>query len=319
MQLTLPDNNPSIFIQGEEIPYSVIKKPRVKRITLKITAEKRLQVIIPLKTDDQTVHLFVTEQKSWVSKHLCGIDHTKKTEEPARFLNHDGYQIPYHIQFSRRASRLMVKITADRMVIAVAPQGTAIHKIQQFIEDKADWIIKKAVKSDRVIAPQRQYQNGDLLPFYGEDICLVKKYQGNETEFDVTGKTFTVSLPESLTKVQESAFVRHKFECLCQRRLSDIADKLVPIWSTKLGIQQPLVRFGNQRSKWGVCTPNGIILNIRLAMAPLQIIEYVIVHELCHIIHRNHSKEYWSLVSRSLPHYLESEKALKRDGGLYTF
>jgi predicted metal-dependent hydrolase len=127
-----------------------------------------------------------------------------------------------------------------------------------------------------------------------------------------------VSVPDGVPVYTSREAVKQGYEFILQKTLEEIASLVVPVWSARLGIQIPRVRYGNQKTKWGACSPRGIILNIRLAMAPRDLIEYVIVHELCHVRHQNHSKKFWSLVETMIPDYRDRKKRLNDEGLLYS-
>jgi predicted metal-dependent hydrolase len=89
-------------------------------------------------------------------------------------------------------------------------------------------------------------------------------------------------------------------------------------WSEIIGVYPSKVKLKPLKSSWGICYSNGnITLNIKLIKANPKIIEYVIIHELCHLVHHNHSKEFWNEVKKYFPDYKEVRRVLKDEGRYY--
>lgn len=103
------------------------------------------------------------------------------------------------------------------------------------------------------------------------------------------------------------------------RRLADIALKVIPEraahYASYVGMPYGRITIRNQRTRWGSCSSKGnLSFNCLLMLAPPEVVDYVVVHELCHLKEMNHSKAFWSLVERILPNYQNSRKWLKDNG-----
>ena len=109
---------------------------------------------------------------------------------------------------------------------------------------------------------------------------------------------------------------------MSQAELMELADKACEVFSKKVSYYAPIVgvTYGrvtirNQRTRWGSCSSKGNLnFNVALMLAPIEVLDYVVVHELCHRIHLNHSAEFWKEVSRVIPDYKVQEKWLKENG-----
>src|SRR5690606_2555985 len=110
-------------------------------------------------------------------------------------------------------------------------------------------------------------------------------------------------------------FVKETLILWYKKRFSDIAYERIKKYSSQIGSSPNKVAVKEQKTRWGSCSSKGNInLNWRLAMAPISIIDYVIVHELCHLKVMNHSKEFWKQVELILPDYIERREWLKVNG-----
>lgn len=88
--------------------------------------------------------------------------------------------------------------------------------------------------------------------------------------------------------------------------------KLIEEWAPRIGVRPQKLRIKNMKTAWGICYSNkNITLNLKLIQMDIKIVEYVIIHELCHLIHMNHSREFWELVESHLPKFREERSRLK--------
>lgn len=103
------------------------------------------------------------------------------------------------------------------------------------------------------------------------------------------------------------------------RNLADMALKVIPqrvrLYAASMGVQYGRITIRNQRTRWGSCSGKGNLnFNCLLMLAPQKVMDYVVVHELCHLKQMNHSKAFWALVEGVMPDYQESRKWLKDNG-----
>lgn len=306
-----------IQIGGEQIPYLIAYSARAKRITLKVNPMMPVMVVAPLDIESGEVHAFIESEKAWIAKKLGRRD-LVKDETPSGFIEIGERKITYLIRNSDRAKRIIIRIQADKSVQVVAPHGADPQVIHLFVSEKAGWILKK-ISSDTRPDPQvRKYLDGDLLLLLGREVPLCVISGVSRTEVHLREGAIEVGIPDGLGPGAACDTVKQGYKWLLEQTLETISREMIRRWSSRLGIEVPRVKFGDQKTRWGVCTSKGIILNIRLAMAPVDIIEYVVVHELCHIRHHNHSPRFWNLVGQMLPGYSEIRARLRRDGALYT-
>ncbi|MFH0968528.1 MAG: SprT family zinc-dependent metalloprotease [Methanobacteriota archaeon] len=312
------DTEGSVQIGTERIPYHIQYSPRARHMTIKVNPMKPVIVVAPLDADSTVVRNFVETNTTWIAEKL-GINLlVHPIHDELRQIEVSGRQIPYRIQVSNRAKRIIVKITADKSVVVVIPAGTDATRIHRFIQEKADWIDEKVNLSKKPAAPTRLFQDGELIPLLGNDVCLSVITGVAKPGILLKEGVIKVSIPDGTADLAKRQVIRQLLELLLRKTIHEVSNPLIQLWSSRLGISMPMVKYGNQKTRWGVCTSKGIILNIRLAMAPVDLIEYVVVHELCHIIHHNHSKKFWGLVGQMLPDYPEKLARLKHYGALYT-
>ncbi|WP_147582185.1 M48 family metallopeptidase [Clostridium senegalense] len=108
---------------------------------------------------------------------------------------------------------------------------------------------------------------------------------------------------------------KHMIEKFYRKLALELIEERVKIHSEKLKLNYKSVKVRIQKRRWASCTYNNdLIFNWKCIMAPLDVIDYIVIHELCHTVHKNHSSEYWDYVRKTMPNYKEKELWLKDNG-----
>ena len=211
---------------------------------------------------------------------------------------------PNKIIRSKRKT-LSLTINENAELIIRAPKRLSIEKIQDFINEKENWINRKK----RLIENQIKdvTSNHNKLLYLG-DLFPINEEQNAAKEFFFTGEEFIANSiePDSLS-LSIKKWYKNKFK--------EIALPRVAYFANKHNLMVNQVRIKNQKTMWGSCSSkNNINLNYLLLMAPMGVIDYVIVHELVHTIHRNHSTDFWDSVESIMPEFQEHKRWLKKNG-----
>ena len=203
----------------------------------------------------------------------------------------------------------------------VAPIKVSEHHIKSFVNAQQNWI-RNAIKriQDRKhtvksLAPT-QYISGVTVPYQGQQIpLLIKPTSTKHIRAQLrSNEEFVVYLPEYGMENSSDA-TRQALEKWMKHQIRQQAAQLITKHCTKHQLVPRQLRIKTQKTRWGSCGPkNDINLNWLLMLAPPIILEYVVVHELCHIKHKNHSKDFWQLVAEHMPDYLQHRRWLKAHG-----
>ena len=139
--------------------------------------------------------------------------------------------------------------------------------------------------------------------------------EGRFTRVKLIDGQLTVNLNKDLPLEKRQEVIRKKLEQWYIIKAKEIIHERLELFIAKIGVKITTVRFKNQKTRWGSCSQKGNLnFNWKLVMAPTYIVDYVVVHELCHLIQMNHSKEFWQQVGRQIPDYKERRKWLKENG-----
>jgi len=211
-------------------------------------------------------------------------------------------------------------VTTEKVEV-VAPLNVSERTIDKFVRSQQDWVVaaqdkvekhKQAIKK---LAP-KEYKDGVSIPFKGEQKKIQLKtssLKNIKVEFDQ--QVFTIFLPISLAEENRHELVRLAIIDWMKRQAAIEVKTSVDIYAEKYNLFPRFIRIKTQKSRWGSCgIHNDINLNWLLILTPLEVMEYVVIHELCHIKERNHSANFWELVEQHCPDYRLHRLWLKKNG-----
>jgi predicted metal-dependent hydrolase len=208
---------------------------------------------------------------------------------------------------------IAILIQRDGKVIVRAPLRTPERLITAFVESKSGWINeKKALVQKQVAVPTRQFANGEKFLLLGEEIQL--RFVQAETQRGalILQDEFTLS-----TKAAPQA--REIFEKWYKARALMVLTERVDHFAKKHGFHYEKLRITSARTRWGSCSSKGTLsFTWRLIMAPLAVVDYVVIHELAHLKIKNHSSVFWAEVARLMPTYKSHRDWLKKNGRFLT-
>jgi len=225
-------------------------------------------------------------------------------------------QLPfdYSIRRSQRASKVRITVSLGKVEV-VAPEQVPERLIRQFVAAKQHWVMQVLAK-----LASRHNQHCEQAAFYRPDVEMT--YQGSP--YPITVKTttakrmkiefsagFTVHKPASAG--QEA--IKTALAAWLKKQTKQQVVELVERHGGKHGLVPRSITIKSQKSRWGSCgIRNDIHINWLLMAAPPSVLEYVVVHELCHLRVRNHSADFWALVELHLPDYKNQRRWLKQHG-----
>lgn len=216
----------------------------------------------------------------------------------------------YRIVRRPRRRTIALVVRRDGRLEVLAPPGVPEREIAGFVQQKQPWISRKQQQClERAEAhPPRRFVDGERFMLRGEAITL--SLVTGPRRIECEGNTLHVRLrdtgPDSVRKVLERWYARQAEAELKLR---------MPALSERAGVAPATIGVKGYRSRWGTCHPDGrIYLNWRLIKAPPAVFDHVILHELCHLIHRNHSLAFHRLLASLDANYAEADRWLKQHG-----
>jgi len=220
------------------------------------------------------------------------------------------------VRRSAKAKRLRL-VVKPGLIELVAPLAASERQVLAFLQSHRAWAEGKCRELDARLKAARGpglLQAGASIPWRGREIpLLVSEGQGRRVSVRID-EAARITLPGGLGAERE-VVVKHALFLWVRRWLRGEVAKISAHHAARHGLQPRDIRIKRMTSRWGSCGPrNGININWLLAFAPESVLEYVVVHELCHIRERNHSGAFWSLVGEHVPEYQQERGWLKSHG-----
>ncbi|AKB79194.1 protein of unknown function DUF45 [Methanosarcina horonobensis HB-1 = JCM 15518] len=190
------------------------------------------------------------------------------------------------------------------------------------VRKKAGWVWEKLdwFEANRLPIREKQYTDGEKYLYLGKEYPLkVLPMEGiKKSSASFSGSEITVFIPENAPEELKPALIKKTIWDFYSDCAELEVDRFLRIYSKKLKIDPPTFKVKHQKKRWGSCSADNILrINFQLVMAPSEQLEYVVVHELCHVKEKNHSARFWKLVGELMPGYEVHRKSLKKDGWRY--
>lgn len=198
-----------------------------------------------------------------------------------------------------------------------APLTTPDSELRAIIQKRANWIVRHASEPS-LQHPPKQFVSGETLPYLGRNVRLIVK-SSDEARFPKVHFdhwSFRLTVPKNLDSNERYDRLRRTIVTWYREHASKRLADSVGHWHRRLGIaKETRMLIRDQHRRWGSCAPDGTLrLNWRIVMLEPALIEYVVVHELVHLIHRNHSPDFWRVVFNAMPDAQRRRRRLREVG-----
>lgn len=212
------------------------------------------------------------------------------------------------VVLSRRRAMALV-VTPEAAVIVRAPAGTDLPRIEKFVRNHRQWIERKvAAARARPPVPEKKFVAGEIFFYLGAP-CPLRFIPGPGP---VIGPGGALCLPES-SRDRAGTLIAEWY----RRRAGEYLAARCARFAPAFGRRPAGVGITGAAKRWGSCSFSGRLnFSWRLVMAPGEVIDYVVVHELAHLVHPDHSRAFWAEVARVLPDYPARRKWLRENGDL---
>ena len=216
--------------------------------------------------------------------------------------------VPYEIRESKRARYVNFRIDSEKGLEVVIPSGTRIINLDDLLRERQMWILKHLRKFDQIKAnaEQRRFVSGEVLPYLGDDheLDIIQTRKGKYTTVARQGKFIRVRLRASVNSADQTEEIRAALENWFRQQAKEHIKERTAVLAAEHGFEYENVKIRGQRTRWGSCSSKGNLnFNWKLMMIPPAAVDYVIIHELCHLRELNHSAHFWALVQELCPNY----------------
>lgn len=229
--------------------------------------------------------------------------------EAVKIEKHEVDGIEFTYSRSRRKKTASLFIERDGSIYLIAPDNLAVDRIENIVKDRKTWIYKSIAEWKDLNSSQvkREFISGESFLYLGRNYKL-KICGDNANGLTLLDDCFCISR-ESLKDSEEMFKLFYKEEGL--ERLP----KRVEYYKTKLRVEVNNIRIMELKNRWASCTMDGNLnFHWKCMMAPLSVIDYIVAHELTHLIHKDHSDKFWAELDKIMPDFLERKNWLKKNG-----
>lgn len=218
--------------------------------------------------------------------------------------------IAFNVIFKNRKT-MEISVEPPDIVTVTAPVGTKEEVILEKVKSKGSWIIQKIYyfRHMNYVPIQREFVNGESFMYLGRNYSLQIETDSNVKRPEVKlfrGKFIVTA------KDKNEKDIRDAMELWYRERAKKVIEDRVKYYSRFFSKKPAGIKVKEQKKRWGSCTyKNELLFNWRCIMAKSNALDYIVVHEMCHMCHKNHSKEFWELLASIIPDYEVRKEWLK--------
>ncbi len=220
-----------------------------------------------------------------------------------------GMEFPFQLKLDKRKT-IKIEVKEQGKIIVTAPLNCPESIILKCLKEKAPWISKQIVllKDKKNI----QFQNGDKFLFLGKEVIL-KIIE--DKDIKVNNIYLNKNILTVFIKHIDDKEVKKALELWYREKTMEIVVEKINLFQIRFGIHPNSIKVKEQKRRWASCTyKNDLLFNWRCSMVDEKALEYIVVHEMCHFEHKDHSKKFWESVETILPDYKIRKNWLKENG-----
>lgn len=220
--------------------------------------------------------------------------------------------LEFSIERRRGRRRIAVCVSPGGQITVRAPMRTSLRELEEIVARRRDWIVLQQQRQ-RARFPglaEKLFKSGEVYLLGGKELRLAVCIAAiRRCQTSSNGREILMQAPCTAQIVDRRRSLLNWYRAMATSDLSQVVAR----WSQRMGLQPAAVLIRDQRSRWGSCNARDELrLNWRIVQAPGLLQEYVVVHEVAHIRHKNHGPAFWQLVAAHIPDFRERQKALRQ-------
>lgn len=232
----------------------------------------------------------------------------------------DGQPVTYTLSLNKRRKTIQLKVLPSAIVEIVAPSKLTKADLEHIFTAKRSWLKNKLTKLAALSANpvNQQLVSGAQLLYQGQPHTLTVLPSSTKPELTIQTGNLQVKLPEKyLVHPQSEVFLEQILKAWFVNQAGSLFQTKTKHWAAKIGVNPKQITIRDQKTRWGSCSSLGNInYNWRVIMAPPPVADYLVIHELCHLLVPNHSAKFWEQVRRFAPDYKNCRLWLTENGKL---
>lgn len=229
--------------------------------------------------------------------------------EDVREITLDGTEVEYRVRFSKRRTTIGATIDEHGLRVSLPHQIKGEGRERTFLQKRSVWVLNNLEKMEERLRqiPNRTFEEGETMPLYGSDRII----EVREGRSKITRRALVVGRTDLAGSTIEEEVKRLYFE-----EARRYFKKKLDVFAEKMGVEYSGVTVKHKSSSWGSFSgkTRRVHMNVLLMLAPAEVIDYVLIHELCHARVPGHGRDFWQMVEEHCPDYRKHEKWLDREG-----
>lgn len=220
---------------------------------------------------------------------------------PQHHVKYGNTTIEFDLEYSTRKS-LGISVNPDTKVHVKAPENAEYTKIKDKILKRGRWILKQKAHFESFLpnTPERKYVSGETHLYLGKQYRL-KIFESEWEQVKMVRGYIQVFTKDKANKERVKGLLTQWYKHHFEKKVNDLLKENLKHFQ-QYNPEKPEIQIRKMKKRWGSCSPNGtIIINPEIIQAPARCIDYVIIHELCHLVHPSHNKQFYSLQTRMMP------------------
>jgi len=232
-------------------------------------------------------------------------------------------KIEYNLIKSKRKT-ITISVDSKGNILVKAPSRLTDEKVLELVKNKSSWIERKLLLVEKTVGRtrERQYVNDEIFYYMGKEysLQLIDDASRKKITINIYDDKLVITIPISKVGIINEGIVNETiiksaltkwYKQMAKVKISERVTYYESFFSEKPG---PVI-VKEQKKRWGSCSQDGTLrFNWRIIMAPEHIVDYIVVHEMCHLRYMNHASEFWNLVERILPDFKIRKDWLKKNG-----
>ncbi|CDF58287.1 M48 family metallopeptidase [Thermobrachium celere] len=221
--------------------------------------------------------------------------------------------IEFNLDYRRRKT-VEISVEPPDVINVIAPDGIKEEDVLEVVKKKANWIVQKLflLNSVETTPIKREYVNGESFMYFGRNYSLQILIDENIKKPEV--RLFRGKFYVTVNKKDDSVIKKAMEEWYRQRTLEKVQERL-KYYQNFFSKKPTAIKVKEQKKRWASCTSKDeLLFNWRCAMARADAFDYILVHEMCHLYYKNHSKDFWNLLSKVMPDYEKRREWLRKYG-----
>ena len=239
-----------------------------------------------------------------------------------KYLKIKDKEIPINIRNYKTSKSVKIFFKANILNVT-KPTKLSMKKLMEILKENEEEIYnkyKKILSSE--IVTIKQWKTGETFFYKGKELIIIREYQDRQRiSLNIEQGKLKIILPKNIEENEIKYNVDKVVKKFLKTNTEMIVNEKLPYWSSITGLHYNLVKIRDAISRYGSCMPSkkNLYFSSRLVMLPDDKIDAIIVHELCHIVYKNHSKQFYEMVEKYIPDYKEIDKWLKENGKIIMF